>query len=69
MSAYPSISHNDILDLQIELPINMTNFGPINNQFDAIYSQISKRNKENKKLMEFRDWLLPMLMNGQVTVD
>ena len=25
-------------------------------------------NKENQKLTELRDWLLPMLMNGQVTV-
>jgi type I restriction enzyme, S subunit len=24
--------------------------------------------KENQKLSELRDWLLPMLMNGQVTV-
>ena len=24
--------------------------------------------EENKKLAELRDWLLPMLMNGQVTV-
>lgn len=24
---------------------------------------------KNQKLSELRDWLLPMLMNGQVTVD
>jgi type I restriction enzyme S subunit len=24
--------------------------------------------KENSKLEELRDWLLPMLMNGQVTI-
>ena len=24
--------------------------------------------EENRKLAELRDWLLPMLMNGQVTV-
>ena len=27
-----------------------------------------KLNKENQKLSELRDWLLPMLMNGQVRV-
>lgn len=30
--------------------------------------QILINSKENKKLIELRDWLLPMLMNGQVTV-
>ncbi len=33
-------------------------------QFDKIRINI----KENQKLTELRDWLLPMLMNGQVTV-
>jgi len=26
-------------------------------------------NQENQNLIELRDWLLPMLMNGQVTVE
>ncbi len=33
-----------------------------------IEKQKSRIIKENKKLAELRDWLLPMLMNGQVTV-
>ena len=33
-----------------------------------IHSKIQKNLKENKKLAELRDWLLPMLMNGQVKV-
>lgn len=41
-------------------------------KFDLIYKPIAKRiaetTKQNKKLAELRDWLLPMLMNGQVTV-
>jgi type I restriction enzyme S subunit len=28
-----------------------------------------KNLKENQKLVELRDWLLPMLMNGQVKVN
>jgi len=28
-----------------------------------------RHRQENKKLAELRDWLLPMLMNGQVTVN
>ncbi len=33
-----------------------------------IFYQMVKNKKENQKLAELRDWLLPMLMNGQVTV-
>ena len=40
--------------------------------FDEFYSPIANRvyntAKENQKLTELRDWLLPMLMNGQVKV-
>ncbi len=33
-----------------------------------IHQKIQKNLQENQKLAELRDWLLPMLMNGQVTV-
>jgi type I restriction enzyme S subunit len=42
------------------------------NKFDSILlpitSRIADTNKQNQKLAELRDWLLPMLMNGQVKV-
>ena len=38
------------------------------NAVKPYYSKIQKNLVENKKLAELRDWLLPMLMNGQVTV-
>lgn len=48
---------------------------PSNNllkMFDKFYLPIANRiymtNKQNQQLTELRDWLLPMLMNGQVTV-
>lgn len=34
-----------------------------------IYTQISKNIRENKDLASLRNWILPMLMNGQVTVE
>ncbi len=41
-------------------------------RFNSFYLPISKRIndsvKQNQQLSKFRDWLLPMLMNGQVTV-
>jgi type I restriction enzyme S subunit len=36
---------------------------------DPIHGKIQKNLEENNKLAELRDWLLPMLMNGQVTVN
>jgi type I restriction enzyme S subunit len=32
------------------------------------YTRLTTNAKENKELTQLRDWLLPMLMNGQVTV-
>ena len=34
-----------------------------------IYPQISKNICENQELVKLRDWLLPMLMNGQATIE
>lgn len=47
---------------------------PLNliNKLDKVLKPILKKqvklNEENQKLSELRDWLLPMLMNGQVSV-
>ena len=38
------------------------------NIIESSFSQTDILNKENQKLTELRDWLLPMLMNGQVKV-
>lgn len=35
---------------------------------NPLFQQIKFRSVENKQLVKLRDWLLPMLMNGQVTV-
>tara|TARA_R110002049_G_scaffold12931_1_gene57178 strand:- start:14319 stop:15644 length:1326 start_codon:yes stop_codon:yes gene_type:complete len=39
-----------------------------NSKLKTIYHSISNNLKQNQKLSELRDWLLPMLMNGQVSV-
>lgn len=53
---------------QTELPPTI-----LMNQYDDFYLPIANRifmtAKENEKLTELRDWLLPMLMNGQVKVN
>ena len=37
-------------------------------QVDDIHAEINHINMENQRLSQFRDWLLPMLMNGQTTI-
>ena len=51
--------------------ISIPPFDLINNLhqiLDPILEKMVKGQEENQKLAELRDWLLPMLMNGQVTV-
>ena len=33
-----------------------------------LFLQIKNYHEQNRELTQLRDWLLPMLMNGQVTV-
>ncbi|MGK7952713.1 MAG: restriction endonuclease subunit S [Xenococcaceae cyanobacterium] len=37
-------------------------------QVKSVFARQDLLEKENQKLTQLRDWLLPMLMNGQVTV-
>jgi type I restriction enzyme S subunit len=69
VSAYPSISHNDIMNLDIALPMegNLTEKATVT--FQQCNEKIAINLEQNQKLSELRDWLLPMLMNGQVSVD
>ena len=39
-----------------------------NRSVNSFYTKIEKNLKENQELASLRDWLLPMLMNGQVSV-
>lgn len=54
--------------MRYKVPFNselIQKFGTIINPWIKV--SINKQ-KENQQLSELRDWLLPMLMNGQVTV-
>ena len=67
-SSYPSISPNDILDINIVLPETTELLDNFSKTLNYVFDKIAVTQKENKKLECLRDWLLPMLMNGQVTV-
>jgi type I restriction enzyme S subunit len=62
------LSADDINSLYIltpDLPLQKK----ITEMFDSFLEKMCKTKKENIELAKLRDWLLPMLMNGQVTVE
>jgi type I restriction enzyme S subunit len=61
------LSAKDINDLKVLIPnsrvvIEKRSF------FDSALEKLIVNRTENEQLIKLRDWLLPMLMNGQVTV-
>ncbi|NRD19516.1 restriction endonuclease subunit S [Winogradskyella eckloniae] len=66
-SAQPLITQGKLKALNFAIPSSdlFQNFHQIIN---PIYIKINNVLKQNQKLSELRDWLLPMLMNGQVRI-
>jgi len=64
-SAQPHVYPSDIKELYYPIPE-----GNLIEKYKEITLPINKKvgsnQKENQKLTQLRDWLLPMLMNGQV---
>ena len=67
-SARDNLSQDKIKELNFVIPEKS-----LLEQFDGIaqslMSKVLINLKENQQLTQLRDWLLPMLMNGQVTVE
>ncbi|WP_420575251.1 restriction endonuclease subunit S [Ekhidna sp.] len=66
-STFKEISGGTLRTIKISVPpkelvISFTD------KVESIFKKQDILEKENQKLSELRDWLLPMLMNGQVTV-
>ena len=67
-SAQPHVYPSDIKGLLFyKIPTDIKN--EINPIFTNINRQIAVNQKQNLHLTQLRDWLLPMLMNGQVSVN
>lgn len=66
-TTFGSITKDDLHSLELVYPESATL-----KKYDAIVSKynqmIFQRSLENEQLVSLRDWLLPMLMNGQVTI-
>lgn len=66
-SIFKNLKTEYIKDLNIAIPpIHLLEKSKV--AFDNIYKQVLTNAIQNQQLTELRDWLLPMLMNGQVTV-
>ena len=63
-----AVNNDDLDNIMIVIPSERV-MDTYHNCTKATYAQISKNICENQELTKLRDWLLPMLMNGQATVD
>lgn len=66
-SARDNLSQDKIKDLHILIP-STDQIDSYHQICNIAFKKILSNLKENQKLTELRDWLLPMLMNGQVKV-
>lgn len=54
--------------MRFDQPFNLKVAEKLGQHLEPILKQLIVNQRENTKLASLRDWLLPMLMNGQVTV-
>ena len=64
-----NVNQATLNDLKIALPKGKIIIKEFNNKIEPLFAKINLIQKENQKLTELRDWLLPMLMNGQVKLN
>ena len=62
-----AVNNDDLAGVHIIIPED-TVLRAYHETTQAIYAQISKNICENQELVKLRDWLLPMLMNGQASI-
>ena len=66
-SAVPGLNREAALRTAIVIP-SVIAIQKFESKIDAVFSKLHIIEQENQQLAQLRDWLLPMLMNGQVTV-
>lgn len=66
-SIHKGVRHSTLKDCKFILPIKRI-VDDFTKKVSPILDKLEVIQKENQKLADLRDWLLPMLMNGQVTV-
>ncbi len=63
-----AVNNDDLAGIHLLIPDNHT-LEKYHETTQPIYAQIAKNTCESKELTKIRDWLLPMLMNGQATIE
>lgn len=63
----PHINKGTVEESKILIPNTIT-LESYYSKVESFYKNIINNSKQNQQLTELRDWLLPMLMNGQVSV-
>ncbi len=66
-STFSEISKADVENLKICIPSQPV-VDSFNNSVIPMFETIKNKENENKQLTNFRDFLLPMLMNGQIKI-
>jgi len=67
-SVFNSIVSNDIEYTNLAIPVSSEIIEAYSKVAEPLFEKIETNIKVNAQLEKLRDWLLPMLMNGQVTV-
>lgn len=67
-SVFNSIVSNDIEYTNLALPDDIGLIDKYAKKTEVAFTKIELLTKENQQLIKLRDWLLPLVMNGQVTV-
>lgn len=67
-SVFNSIVSNDIEYTNLALPDDIGLIDKYAKKTELAFTKIELLTKENQQLIKLRDWLLPLVMNGQVTV-
>lgn len=68
-SKMPRADWNVLQNYKVPVPADEELLELFQSVFDASLQKIESSVMESKRLIELRDWLLPMLMNGQVTIN
>ena len=55
--------------VSFQIPFEKTYIQKFGEITDSIRAQVLQNNEQNQELTQLRDWILPMLMNGQVKVE
>tara|TARA_R110001583_G_scaffold194100_1_gene364280 strand:+ start:19420 stop:20694 length:1275 start_codon:yes stop_codon:yes gene_type:complete len=63
-----NVNQATLKDLLFAYPIKEDLLNSFNEIIFPLFNRINLVQEENNKLTDLRDWLLPMLMNGQVTI-